>query len=478
MTNGGSSYKGSWPLLVPVICQVRESSIGEKPLLTHSNTPTMTTVEKPSSTQQDTPVIAVTHKRKYQLDERSLSVSSISSTDSEDRDQLDEKLDNDSSASNSDSESDSNVQLKKRKITTIVETETTTTFTIPDKQSALVITSFEEPFSVSTTHPVPSIEPQEVLIENKFIGLNPIDWKGKKYRFGVYSFPWVQGRESSGVIRAVGKDVEGFEVGDEVFMVSTSYRDLKTSTFQKYTVFDGRLVWKKPESLELKECGGIGVGLVTASSVMEELDVGLFHEEVNETVKETPKKSILVWGGSSGVGSYVIQLAKVAGYEKIIAVSSPKHEEALKKIGATHVLDRFKSTEELKKEVGEIVPEGIQDGVDVVGKQTTDIVVELLNESKKPDDEKKLVAVVSGPSKDLDSKLLDGISVKSVLIKKFHEDVAHGQRLVKRTYELLKAAEINPQKNIKLYNGVKGILKGLEDLEEFGASNEKYVVEL
>ena len=429
--------------------------------------------------REPTKLEPVTLKRKFTEDERSNSVVSLASTDG---DRLDDKLDQQSS----DSDSDSKVESKKRRVSPedgITETELHLVENdTDDLQTALVITSFEEPFSVDEKYPVPDLGEHEVLIENKFIGLNPIDWKGKKYRFGVYSFPWIQGRESSGVVKKVGSKVANLATGDEVFIASTSYRDLRTSTFQQYSIFDSRLVWKLPKNVSLKEGAGVGVGLVTASSVMEELNVNIFENEdfdKEQYISPEDRDSILIWGGSSGVGSYVIQLAKVAGFKKIISVSSLKHEKFLKDIGATHILDRFKELDELKKELHEILPNGLQIGIDVVGKQTSDHVIHFLNlGDNKNDSTKTFVGVVSKPSKDLDSELLKNIEVKQVLIKKFHENVKHGENLVRVTHDLLDSGKIVSQKNLKLYRGFEGIISGLEDLEKYGASNEKYVVEL
>lgn len=415
-------------------------------------------------------------KRKLS-DERSYSVSSAEEC-------LDDKLEN-FEASESDSDSSEALSSKKRKVLQqsindteqhLIENDT------EELQSALVIKSFEQPFVVDSSYPIPDLHDHEVLIKNKFIGLNPIDWKGKKYRFGVYSFPWIQGRESSGIVSKLGRKVKDLSPGDEVFLASTSYRDLRTSTFQEYTVLDSRLIWKLPKNISLKHGAAIGVGLVTASSVMEEIGVDMFGARVEDTNKDDiplqDRDSILVWGGSSGVGSYIIQLCRVAGFKTIIAVSSLKHEGFLKGIGATHVLDRFKSLDELKKDIEVIVPQGLQTGVDVVGRETSDNVIQLLNVNKTDDSQLTFVGVVSKPSKELSSDKLKNISCKEILLKKFHENVEHGQRLVEVTHQLLESGKITPQKNLKEYEGFSGIVRGLEDLEEYGASNEKYVVQL
>ncbi|KAH3683272.1 hypothetical protein WICPIJ_005741 [Wickerhamomyces pijperi] len=339
------------------------------------------------------------------------------------------------------------------------------------QQKAVVITSFEEYFGVKNID-IPELKDHEVLVENKFVGLNPIDWKGLKYKFGVYSFPWIQGRESAGVVSKVGSKVKGFKEGEEVFIASTAYRDIRTSTFQRYTVVDSELLWKLPTNITLEQGSALGVGLVTASSVLEEIN-GIVKDS-EEDSKARSKKTVLVWGASSGVGSYVLQLLRVYGYGKIIAVASEKHRSHLLKLGATHCIDRFLSDEDLSKEVSKISDTGIDIGVDVVGKETSDKVIDLLNSSESKES-KVFVGVVSKPSKDKD---LDNILVRDVLIKRFHENKTYGSKLVEHTTDLLTKGKLYPQTNFKRYKGFEGIINGLRDLEKFGASNEKYVVEL
>lgn len=56
-------------------------------------------------------------------------------------------------------------------------------------QSALAVIDFKEPLKVVLDHPIPKLGDYDILVNNKAIGLNPIDWKGKKYReinFKIY----------------------------------------------------------------------------------------------------------------------------------------------------------------------------------------------------------------------------------------------------------------------------------------------------
>jgi hypothetical protein len=64
----------------------------------------------------------------------------------------------------------------------------------------------------------PSIQsPNEIIIQTKAVGLNPIDWKAVDYNFCMPSFPWINGRELAGTVVQVGSNVEKFQVGDDVW---------------------------------------------------------------------------------------------------------------------------------------------------------------------------------------------------------------------------------------------------------------------
>ena len=98
---------------------------------------------------------------------------------------------------------------------------------------ALVLHSTSGPYTVTDTHPRPKITSRELLIRNHYVGLNPIDWKCVTYGFGIHALPWVSGRECAGTVQEVGAEVKGWQVGERVWVCSTNYRDIRTSTFQE-----------------------------------------------------------------------------------------------------------------------------------------------------------------------------------------------------------------------------------------------------
>ncbi|KAM3164723.1 alcohol dehydrogenase [Lachancea thermotolerans] len=358
---------------------------------------------------------------------------------------------------------------------------------LPLFQQAAVVKSFEEEIIVSDQIPVPQrLEDHEILIRNKYTGLNHVDWKSKKYRFNIHSFPWINGRESSGIVvrRGAKVDRDRFPIGAEVFLASTCYRELKTSTFQEFTVFDSRLVWRLPREIlpdgttrkrfGLDFAAGVGVPLVTAGSALSSF------VDFNEIGKADQDRSLVVWGGSSSVGIFTIQLARNLGiFKNIIAVSSLRYEDYLKELGATAVIDRTLPSEELVQKFQELCPTGVDYGVDVISKKTAELVLEILKDGKGT--KKSLVCLSGAPGEDVRAKYPD-IKVETVGIKRFHEDLVFGETFVKFTSDLFEKGQLNPVRSVKVFKGFEkfgvGLRNGLKELEERGSSAEKFVVRL
>lgn len=98
----------------------------------------------------------------------------------------------------------------------------------------LLLTSpADKNYTIHTNWPRTVPQAKEILIRNVSIGINPIDWKSIAYGFGIHSYPWINGRESAGIVEEIGEGVTRFKKGDRVLHASTNYRDIRTSTYQE-----------------------------------------------------------------------------------------------------------------------------------------------------------------------------------------------------------------------------------------------------
>ena len=141
------------------------------------------------------------------------------------------------------------------------------------------------------------------------------------------------GTDLSGIIEAVGSDVENFKVGDEV-MAETG---LNCGAYAEYICLaSDELIVKKPKNLSHEEATGILDGACTA--------LAFFTDQVK--IKEGQK--VLINGASGSIGTAAIQLAKEFGAE-VTGVCSTKNKALVKDLGADNVLDYTKG--ELKNSI-------------------------------------------------------------------------------------------------------------------------------
>ena len=161
----------------------------------------------------------------------------------------------------------------------------------------------------------------ELLVRVAAASINPVDWKMRsgeaKGRFPV-EFPGILGRDFSGVVRAVGLGVSGFEPGDKVF-------GLAWKTYAELCVVKASDVAKVPEGLELVQAAALPLVTVTGEQLVR-LGTGIQAGQM-----------ILITGALGGVGRSAVRTAKDAGAKVIAGVRKKQLEEA-KTLGADEVL--------------------------------------------------------------------------------------------------------------------------------------------
>ncbi|MEV6007080.1 NADP-dependent oxidoreductase [Streptomyces sp. NPDC051976] len=173
--------------------------------------------------------------------------------------------------------------------------------------------------------PKPTVGPRDVLIEARAAGVNPVDHLIVKgyLRAGELTQPVVIGNETAGVVAAVGAEVTGFAVGDEVF---ARVDPRVGGAFAEYVAVDQSLVAAKPGTLSFVEAASLPlVGLTAWQALTEQADVG-------------PGTRVLIHGGAGGVGSVAVQLAKHLGAE-VVATASADSAALVRDLGADQVID-------------------------------------------------------------------------------------------------------------------------------------------
>jgi NADPH:quinone reductase-like Zn-dependent oxidoreductase len=186
--------------------------------------------------------------------------------------------------------------------------------------------------------PYPQPKEYELVVDNRSVSLNPCDFAMQTYGPAIFpklKFPCLVGEDVAGEVVAAGPGVTDYKVGDRV-------AGFTLSGFQKYPVVLDHLVVKIPDSMRYEEACVIPLCLTTAASC-------LFHKDYlalrmpSSTSHETTNQTVLIWGGSTSVGTNAIQLAVAADYE-VIATASPHNFAYVKGLGASQVFDYNSAT--------------------------------------------------------------------------------------------------------------------------------------
>lgn len=188
---------------------------------------------------------------------------------------------------------------------------------------AVVISSYGSPEVLQLQQrSIPEPNNKEVLIKVKAAGINRPDIIQRK---GKYAAPPdapqdIPGLEVSGVIHALGKDVEGWKEGDEVCAL------IPGGGYAEYAIADSEVCLRKPKGFTFEEAAGMPETLYTVWHNI--FNLGRLREG----------EHLLVHGGSSGIGMTAIQLGKAFGAEVSVTVSTDEKGQFALSLGANRYI--------------------------------------------------------------------------------------------------------------------------------------------
>ena len=172
--------------------------------------------------------------------------------------------------------------------------------------------------------PDPVAQAGQVVVDVHAASINGADVKVREGAYVTIStFPYVLGRDFSGVVSALGTGVAEFKVGDAVFGVLAGGRD---GTYQEKVAEKASILCAKPDTLSHVEAAALGLTGLTALVAIE------------DTIKLKGGETILIQGGAGGVAGYAIQLAKHIG-ARVITTASAANHAYVKRLGADQVID-------------------------------------------------------------------------------------------------------------------------------------------
>ncbi|TBU37854.1 GroES-like protein [Dichomitus squalens] len=211
-------------------------------------------------------------------------------------------------------------------------------------QKALIIPEERAPFKIVNDWPIPKPGANQVRVKILAAALNPADHRIQKFGMPMASsYPFINGLDGAGIVEELGPDVTKVAKGDKVLFPGGFL--LERATFQQYNIVPELNIAKIPDNLSIDQAASVPLGLATVAT-----GIWAHHPEANSVDFPAPweeggktkfiGQAALIYGGSASVGQYAIQLARIQGFSPIITISSLKHEDYLKSLGATHVIDR------------------------------------------------------------------------------------------------------------------------------------------
>lgn len=235
--------------------------------------------------------------------------------------------------------------------------------------------------------PLPEAGTRDVILQVRYAGVNPVDRSTISGRFDWITLPHIPGSEFSGVVQSVGKGVSSVNCGDRVVVMPKLFcgRCYYCIRGDESLCLENPRMRREPYIIGVYTGGGwaeytrvpesnvfrIPDGLDVAQATTLAVD-GFTAWHMFERARLSMDDVVLVMGATGGVGSFLVQLAHMAGCETVAVVSSAVQAEAAAGLGADHVVDR--SELDVVKSVKEITHgRGVDVAFDPLGSATWSI---------------------------------------------------------------------------------------------------------
>ncbi|HWU75156.1 MAG TPA: zinc-dependent alcohol dehydrogenase family protein [Rhodanobacter sp.] len=191
---------------------------------------------------------------------------------------------------------------------------------------AVVLENHAAPFRLaSIARPVPRAG--QVLVRIMASGVNPLDLKIRSgaAEHARHPLPAILGIDLAGVVVALGPDVTGFVLGDEVYGMTGGVGGVQGSLAQ-YAAVDASLLALKPAHFSMREAASLPLVFITA------------WEGLVDRARVNASHTVLVQGGAGGVGSMAIQIARAFG-ARVFATDAAARAGISQQLGATPIDD-------------------------------------------------------------------------------------------------------------------------------------------
>jgi NADPH2:quinone reductase len=209
--------------------------------------------------------------------------------------------------------------------------------------------------------PMPEPTASQVRVKVAAVAVNPIDTYIRAGMIGgTLPVPFIVGCDVAGTVDAVGPEVTLFRPGDRVWGSNQGLFG-RQGTFAEYAVIDSQWLYPAPPEIDLRDAAATALVGITAH-------LGLF-----EHARLMANETLFVRGGTGGVGSCVVQMAKAAGARVITTAGSDEKAEAARQLGADAVVNY--KTQDLDLAIRAFSPSGVNVWWETLRQQNFDQVV-------------------------------------------------------------------------------------------------------
>jgi NADPH2:quinone reductase len=193
--------------------------------------------------------------------------------------------------------------------------------------------------------PDPTPGPRDVLVRVRAAAVNPIDTYVRSGMVAMpLSFPFVVGCDLAGEVVEVGAEVDTLRPGMRVWGSNQGLLG-RQGTCAELAAVDERWLYRTPDAVSDREAAAAALVAITA------------HLGLVDTSALTSGETIFVNGGSGGVGSAVVQIAKALGARVIASAGTPAKCEQVRRLGADVVFDYHRG--DLVEAVQAVAPGGV-----------------------------------------------------------------------------------------------------------------------
>ncbi|KAF2501192.1 GroES-like protein [Lophium mytilinum] len=347
-----------------------------------------------------------------------------------------------------------------------------------------------------TTTPLPPLPPGHLLIRTHTVALNPTDWNQHidNPALGLGPIGSTIGCDYAGIITAVGAGVDAAQIGDRVFGVvhGANSTDPTSGAFAEYVVARDGLVMRLPAAMSWEEGAGLGVAMLTVGQAFYQKKglslVGLGEKGEGEGGEKKKKKPwMLVYGGSSGMGAYGIQFAKMSGFE-VITTCHPRNFEYVKELGALAAFDY--RAPGCGAEIRAYTHNQLYDIWDTIGgDEVAKICAEAFSDSAKPDGSKLWYGSITtdtfSPRNDVEVSFNLGYTglgrefeIAGETFEAIEEDFEFMKMWCKVAERLIADGKIKIHRMDVREGGLEGVFGGIMEMKEGKVSGKKLIYKL